>query len=583
MLDEVIQEVRDRASIVEVVGSRIKLKKAGASYKACCPFHAETTPSFIISPAKGEIATCFGGCGTYDPIGFVMQYHSIEFIDAVKMLAGELGIAVPEQRQYTPQQTQQRAVAKQAKLDMLTVLNTATQYYEQQLATSAEAQAYLASRGFSQADVAVLRAFRVGYAPNGYHNLAGAFADYNAALPFLRECGLVKESEGGKLYDAFRGRIVLPLLDKVGAPIAYSSRIIDSGNKQVAKYMNSPEYALFKKGEVLYGLYQALPNIRRGVAPLLVEGNLDTITLHRYGFNSAVASQGTAITAVQLSLLFAVAQSHVVVMLDADAAGRKAALKVLDTALEAGLITDVKSLKFVFLPDGEAKDPDAYLRIHGAASLQAQIDAAMTLTSTLVARVRHEVGDAALAGAEGKAQFLLKLKPSFAHLAKSAPLTATMLEHELAGLLGVDLATVGELLRGQRRTTKAAAAKRFTAHSNSTVGAAYYAPTIPAPEPVKVPSIYVRPLELVYRMLYASPRLAQAYVFDEAFTYEGLSPAAVKLLRTIDYMAQHCDSPSDVPDGALGVPRLAATALGGVMPDADFARLVQAVVALECA
>jgi len=588
--DDIIEQVR-KADILEVVQSRVqsKLKRSGANYSCCCPLHQESTPSFVINVNK-NIATCFGACATsYDPIGFVQAYAGTDFIGAVTILAQELGIPLEErkQRTYTMAERQHHEQVKQQKLGMLDTLEVATAYYQHQLAQSEQARAYLASRGLSNE---IISQFRLGFAPNSYSNLAAVFADY-ATNEVLVQCGLTKRSEqNNKLYDAMRNRITIPLLDSnTGKPIAFTSRLLANADN-APKYLNSPETELFIKGEQLYGFYQAKQHIRAANSVILVEGNLDVISLHLHGFTNAVASQGTAVTERQLEMLFKVCD-NICVMFDSDAAGVKAAMRVLDIAIP--LLTDIKQLNFIFLPGEEGKaDPDSYLQAYGATVLRTYIaERSMSLSKVLVGRIKKECGGV-LDDAESKTKFLVKLQPYLAQL--NAPIMTAMLKQMIAQYLALDPAVVEAVLIGNKQVfSKGAALHGASKYTRSKAKAVVGK---------KVPSIYVRPLVILQRMLLANPKLARGYCFSEAASASlvgGASDGAVtmsgapsvQVLGLIDYLANNCDEFADVNEAVVQASlggdlhdTYGAAASGGAcsvdMGSAAFTRLVDAVLAL---
>jgi DNA primase len=369
-----LDELRARVALGDLVGRRVRLTRRGRELGGLCPFHNEKTPSFYVVEDKGFFH-CFG-CGAHgDAIGFVMRADNLDFIEAVERLAGEAGLAVPQQ---TPQD-RERA---QRQKTLLEALAAAADFYERQLWSPAAGRAreYLDRRGL---DEETIRRFRLGWAGDDRQALRRALGgDYKEAL--LIEGGLRRVSEnGGDAYDYFRGRVMFPIGDRAGRIIAFGGRTI--GDDQ-PKYLNSPDTPLFEKGRVLYAWAAARGNLARGpdsaggVAPeiIVVEGYMDVIALHRAGFGGAVAPLGTALTEMQLQELWRLS-SEPVLCFDGDAAGQRAALRALDRALP--LLQPGRSLRFATLPAGE--DPDSLIRHGGPAAFGEVLAAARPLSEVL--------------------------------------------------------------------------------------------------------------------------------------------------------------------------------------------------------
>ncbi len=338
-----IQDLLNRVDIVDVVDRHVKLKRAGANYVACCPFHSEKTPSFTVSQTK-QFYHCFG-CGEHGTaIGFIMEYSGAGFIDAVKELAQSVGMTVPEESR-----TVQAARRAEDGDDLHGVLLRAAQFYRAQLRDAPHAIAYLKGRGLS-GDIA--KRFGVGYAPDGWQGLAAVFPDYSAKS--LLAAGLVIEGDGGKRYDRFRNRIMFPIVNERGNIVGFGGRVLDGGEP---KYLNSPETPVFEKGRELYGLFQARKAMRDAGKVLVVEGYMDVIGLVQHGVEYVVAALGTAATSIHIQKLLRLTDD-VVFCFDGDAAGRRAAWRALENSLSQTV--DGKTISFLFLPDGE--DPDTYVR-----------------------------------------------------------------------------------------------------------------------------------------------------------------------------------------------------------------------------
>lgn len=384
-----IQDLLNRVDIVDVVDRHVKLKRAGANYVACCPFHSEKTPSFTVSQTK-QFYHCFG-CGEHGTaIGFIMEYSGAGFIDAVKELAQSVGMTVPEEPR-----SEQAARRAEDGDDLHGVLLRAAQFYRAQLKDAPHAIAYLKGRGLS-GDIA--KHFGVGYAPDGWQGLAAVFPDYSAKA--LVAAGLVKQNEEGRRYDVFRDRIIFPIVDVRGNVIGFGGRVLGDGEP---KYLNSPETPVFEKGRELYGLYQARRAIRDAGRVIVVEGYMDVVALAQSGVEYAVATLGTATTPMHVQKLLR-QTDEIVFCFDGDDAGRRAAWRALENSL--GQLVDGKQLRFLFLPQGE--DPDTYVRQQGKAAFEALFDKAVPLSQFLLQELAKQSD---LSAAEGRANLIHLAKP----------------------------------------------------------------------------------------------------------------------------------------------------------------------------
>ena len=384
-----IQDLLNRVDIVDVVERYVKLKRAGANYVACCPFHGEKTPSFTVSQSK-QFYHCFGCSAHGTAIGFIMEYNGSGFVDAVKELAQSVGMKVPEE--VRSERTQRRAEEGD---DLHGVLLQAAQFYRAQLKEAPHAVAYLKGRGLSGE---IAKRFGIGYAPDGWQGLAAAFPDYNAKA--LVTAGLVKSSEEGKRYDVFRDRIMFPIVDVRGNVIGFGGRVLGDGEP---KYLNSPETPVFEKGRELYGLYQARRAIREAGRIIVVEGYMDVVALAQSGVEYAVATLGTATTPTHVQKLLR-QTDEIVFCFDGDAAGRRAAWRALENSL--GHLVDGKQVRFLFLPQGE--DPDTYVRKGGKAAFEALFDKAVPLSQFLRQELEKQSD---LSTAEGRANLIHLAKP----------------------------------------------------------------------------------------------------------------------------------------------------------------------------
>jgi DNA primase len=407
------QDLLNRVDIVDVVSRYVKLKKGGANFMGLCPFHNEKSPSFTVSPAK-QFYHCFG-CGAHgNAIGFLMSYAGLGYVDAVKDLASSAGMQMPEFRPASPQE----AALRERETDLYAVMERAMECYRSELKKSPRAIEYLKARGLTGE---VAARFRIGYAPDDWQALRGAFPEYEDKA--LVECGLVIENEG-KRYDRFRDRVMFPILSVRGAVIGFGGRVLGAGEP---KYLNSPETPLFEKGREVYGLVQARDAIRASGRVLVVEGYMDVVALAQYGVGYAVATLGTATTPMHVSKLLRLAD-ELVFCFDGDAAGRKAAWRALEVSLP--LAPDHKPIRFLFLPEGD--DPDSYVRGYGKEAFERLVHEAQTLSEFLLAELR---AGADLGSAEGRSRFLSAAKPHLRQIAAAA-LRLQVLK-QVAALAGV--------------------------------------------------------------------------------------------------------------------------------------------------
>jgi DNA primase len=391
-----IQDLLNRVDIVEVVGRYVQLKKGGANFMGLCPFHNEKSPSFTVSPTK-QFYHCFG-CGAHGTaIGFLIEYSGLGFVEAVKDLAQNVGMTVPDQDRLPPAQ---RAEVQAKSVALSDVMSKACDFYRHELRGAQQAITYLKKRGLTGE---IAAKFGLGYAPDGWDSLRAVFSDYE--LSALVEAGLVidkSEEEGGgrKRYDRFRDRIMFPIRNTKGQVIGFGGRVLDAGEP---KYLNSPETPLFQKGNELYGLFEARQAIREAGYVLVTEGYMDVVALAQLGFPHAVATLGTACTVTHVQKLLR-QTDHVVFSFDGDAAGRRAARRALDACLPYA--TDNKTLKFLFLPTEH--DPDSYVRELGAPAFEQEVRDAMPLSQFLLKEVAHEQD---LGTPEGRARVQFEAKP----------------------------------------------------------------------------------------------------------------------------------------------------------------------------
>jgi DNA primase len=402
-----IDELIARADIVEVIGSRVQLKKAGREYKACCPFHNEKSASFWVSPEK-QFYHCFG-CGVHGTVlRFLMEHDHMPFPEAVEELATRLGLEVPHDV------TNGSAPGSPRRVDepLYDLMGRVARFYADALTQDERAQQYVAKRGLDRETV---EKFGIGYAPNSWNEVLRRFGGSDDARRALSDLGLIIERERGqsrdaaasdnRYYDRFRDRIMFPIRDGRGRIIAFGGRILDQGEP---KYLNSPETVLFHKGRELYGLYEARrsrTNLRR---LLIVEGYMDAVRLHQYGINYAVATLGTATTPEHLKRIFRLV-SEVVFAFDGDRAGRAAAWRALQNALPEA--RQGREVRFLFLPDGH--DPDSLVGEEGQEAFERRLDDTSPLSEYFVRELSEQVD---LAHADGRAKFSESARPLWAKL-----------------------------------------------------------------------------------------------------------------------------------------------------------------------
>ena len=419
--NDFIQTLLSRVDIVEVIDRLVPLKKAGANYVACCPFHGEKTPSFTVSPTK-QFYHCFG-CGAHGTaIGFLIEYSQRSFPDAVEELARDAGLTVP--RVERAGEKERRAEAA----DLTEQLLVAAKFYRAKLKESKRAIDYLKGRGLTGS---IAAQYGIGYAPDAWQSLEEAFADYNDSS--LDAAGLVVRGDGNKRYDRFRDRVMFPIHDVRGRVVGFGGRILDRGEP---KYLNSPETPVFSKGRELYGLFQARAAIRDADRVVVVEGYMDVVALAQHGIGYAVATLGTSTTAVHVQKLFRLTDS-VIFCFDGDAAGRKAAWRALESALPA--LADGKNAQFLFLPDGE--DPDDFVRKRGRAAFEQAVKRAVPLSEFLLRELASQHPPASV---EGRAALVAAARPFLAQI--EAPVLHALLRRRFAELSGLPESELRALL-----------------------------------------------------------------------------------------------------------------------------------------
>jgi DNA primase len=417
-----IDEVVARSDIVEIIGARVPLKKAGREFKACCPFHNEKSPSFWVSPDK-QFYHCFG-CGAHGTsIGFLMQYEKMEFIDAVADLAQRAGLEMPREA-LGPRET--------GGPDLHGIMARIARFFEQNLADNARARKYVDARGI---DVKTAANFALGYAPDSWDALLNRFGPQEEDRRQILQLGMIieRDTRGGEraagFYDRFRDRLMFPIRDSRGRVIGFGGRIIDQGEP---KYLNSPETPLFHKGRELYGLYEARQARADFKRLMIVEGYMDVVRLHQAGITYAVATLGTATTQEHLNKIFRLT-SEVVFCFDGDRAGRQAAWRALDNSLP--LARDGRELKFMFLPEGH--DPDTLVAQEGPKAFEGRLNTALPLSEYLIQQLETEVN---LEHVDGRAKLKALAAPLFARMPEG--IYREMLADRLAARVGMPAATL---------------------------------------------------------------------------------------------------------------------------------------------
>lgn len=424
-IDDLIQ----RADIVEIIGSRVQLKKAGREYKSPCPFHNEKTPSFTVSPQKG-FYHCFG-CGAHGTaLGFLMEFDRLEFPEAVEELAQSLGLEVPRD---------EAAEKRTPVAPVYDVLTRAADIYRRALKDHPAAIGYLKSRGLTGETVAE---FGIGYAPGGWDFLLRQFDERNETRQNLKSAGLIAERDSGGYYDRFRDRVIFPIRDSRGRVVGFGGRIIGDGEP---KYLNSPETPAFHKGRELYGFFEARRASRKLERALVVEGYMDVVSLAQQGITNAVATLGTATTPEHLRRLFR-ATAEVVFCFDGDRAGRDAAWRALQTSLPE--MRDGRQVRFLFLPEGE--DPDSIVRQEGADAFIHRLEQTLPLSDYLF---RELSGQTDTESMDGRARLAELARPLIEMLPTGV--FRELLTERLAAEVGLGRESLDTLMSGERPARRA--------------------------------------------------------------------------------------------------------------------------------
>ena len=424
-----IQELLNKIDIVNVIDKRITLKKAGANFVACCPFHQEKTPSFTVSPSK-QFYHCFG-CGQHgSAISFLIEYEGLSFIDAINELANSIGLKVPNDAPPKLEKNNEF-------LNLEEVIKTASIFYQRQLRESSKAISYLKSRGLTGE---IAKEFSIGYAPEGWQNLKICFKKYENDI--LVKAGLVIKNEKGKYYDRFRHRIIFPIYNDKGKIIGFGGRVINP--EDTPKYYNSPETPLFQKSYELYGLLASRKSIREKGYVLVVEGYMDVVGLSQKGIRNVVATLGTATTAFHIKKLLRYTK-EIIFCFDGDNAGRSAAWRAMNNALVS--VSDDMQLKFLFLPDGH--DPDSFVRKNSSEDFNLLAKQAIPLTEYII---KYLTINNDLATQEKKVKFLNEVEPILKQL--SALKLSLLFRKRISELINLNLEEIDQVLKIKKTNLK---------------------------------------------------------------------------------------------------------------------------------
>ena len=417
-----INELLNRVDVVDIIDKRVPLKKAGANFVACCPFHQEKTPSFSVSPSK-QFYHCFG-CGAHgSAIGFLIDHDGLNFIDAVHELAKVAGLTVPNQIDEKPEKKKENLILEDA-------LILAKKYYQTKLKGSPLAIKYLKSRGLTGE---IAKEFSIGFAPEGWNNLNEVFKDYDNEA--LIKSGLIVKNDKGKRYDRFRNRIMFPIYNAKGQLVGFGGRVIDEND--TPKYYNSPETALFQKSYELYGLLAARKAIREKGYVLVVEGYMDVVSLAQHNIRNVVATLGTATTNFHIKKLMRYTP-EIIFCFDGDNAGKSAAWRAMNNSLTS--VTDEVQLKFLFLSDQH--DPDSYVRENSKEQFEGLAKNATPLTEYVI---QYLTQNNDLTSQEARVKFLNEVEPIMDEMASSK--LAFLFKKRISVLLDLTLNEIDNLIK----------------------------------------------------------------------------------------------------------------------------------------
>ena len=439
-----INELLNRVDVVDIIDKRVPLKKTGANFVACCPFHQEKTPSFSVSPSK-QFYHCFG-CGAHgSAISFLIDHDGLNFIDAIHELAKVVGLKVPNQVDEKPEKKKENIVLEDS-------LILAKKYYQARLKASPEAIKYLKSRGLTGE---IAKQFSIGFAPGGWNNLNEVFKDYDNDV--LIKSGLINKNEKGKRYDRFRNRIMFPIYNAKGQLVGFGGRVIDE--KDSPKYYNSPETSLFQKSYELYGLLAARKSIRDKGYVLVVEGYMDVVSLAQHGISNAVATLGTATTSFHIQKLIRYT-SEIIFCFDGDEAGKSAAWRAMQNSLAS--VTDEVQLKFLFLSDQH--DPDSYVRENSKEKFEKLAKDATPLSEYVVHYLTKKND---LTSQEDRVKFLNSVEPILNNIA-SLKLTF-LLKKRISELLNLTIDELDKVINVKSKENTKPSSKNIPREATSMV------------------------------------------------------------------------------------------------------------------
>lgn len=439
-----INELLNRIDVVDIIDKRVPLKKTGANFVACCPFHQEKTPSFSVSPSK-QFYHCFG-CGAHgSAISFLIDHDGLNFIDAIHELAKVVGLKVPNQVDEKPEKKKENIVLEDS-------LILAKKYYQARLKASPEAIKYLKSRGLTGE---IAKQFSIGFAPGGWNNLNEVFKDYDNDV--LIKSGLINKNEKGKRYDRFRNRIMFPIYNAKGQLVGFGGRVIDE--KDSPKYYNSPETSLFQKSYELYGLLAARKSIRDEGYVLVVEGYMDVVSLAQHGISNAVATLGTATTSFHIQKLIRYT-SEIIFCFDGDEAGKSAAWRAMQNSLAS--VTDEVQLKFLFL--SEQHDPDSYVRENSKEKFEKLAKDATPLSEYVVHYLTKKND---LTSQEDRVKFLNSVEPILNNIA-SLKLTF-LLKKRISELLNLTIDELDKVINVKSKENTKPSSKNIPREATSVV------------------------------------------------------------------------------------------------------------------
>lgn len=541
-----IDDLLSRVDIVEVIDKRVKLRKTGKNYSACCPFHQEKTPSFSVEPEK-QFYYCFGCGAGGNALGFVMDFDHKEFPEAVEALASDLGLSVPRESGSGSQRKGERGEHEK----LLSALTQASLFYQKQLRqhpSRERAVSYLKSRGLTGQ---IAQRFAIGLAPPGWENLLEAMKSYQIPVETLEKAGLIikreadhKLADKSPYYDRFRDRIIFPIRDARGRTLAFGGRVLGDDKP---KYLNSPETPVYQKNRELYGLFESRQVLRKPTRFLLVEGYMDVVALAQHGINYAVATLGTATNANHLNRLFRIVP-EVIFCFDGDDAGRNAAWRALRVSLP--VMEDGRQLRFLFLPEGE--DPDTLVRKEGAEAFEKRLLSASALSDYFF---RHLEEENDLSTLDGKARLFKETMPLLKSLPKGlfqrlmldrmAEITDTSRD-TLMELLGNTAAARPPTIPGEESSQSITPEPPpWLDEGNSTAGASTRA--TPQNKPQIARSRVQKPADMVaIELLLQQPELAQLDVIDTSTLQEVGLPNIKLLIELIEFARSrpHIDTPT---------------------------------------